>query len=284
MTPLAMKQMKIKAHARILIVDDEQSIRTTLTNLLDKTYQHVRAVSCGEDALLVLKEQPYDLMLLDIHLPQKSGLDILEQANNTYPELAVIMLTGHASLDSAIFALQQGAINYLQKPASAKEILESVGNGLKHARLERQRSAMLVKAKRLFESGLEHLEEIVPEKMRSIPQAANDQETKEDPERFLKVGPLVIDLYRRNAQMRGQELDLTTGEYDLLLCLVEHAPKVVDPQTIVKETRGFECNLFEARDLVRWQVYLLRQKVEVDSSSPQFVLNVRGKGYMWAGA
>jgi DNA-binding response OmpR family regulator len=279
-----MKQTKIKAHARILIVDDEQSIRTTLTNLLDKKYQHVRAVSSGEDALLALETQPYDLMLLDIHLPQKSGLDILEEANKAYPELAIIMLTGHASLDSAIFALQQGAINYLRKPASTEEILESIGNGLKHARLEQQRSAMLVKAKQLFETGLEHLEEIVPEKMRSFPQSPIDQETEEDSDRYLKVGPLVIDLYRRQVRMRGEELDLTAGEYDLLLCLVEYAPKVVDPQTIVKETRGFECNLFEARDLVRWQVYLLRQKVEVDPSSPQFVLNVRGKGYMWAGA
>ncbi len=277
-----MKQLETKTRARILIVDDESNLRKSLAHLLDEKYV-VKAVGTGEDALLVLKEEPYDLMLLDIHLPKMSGLEVLEQVREAYPELVVIMLTGYASLDNAIFALQQGATNYLRKPAAREELLESVEDGLRHARIEQQRSAMLVKAKRLFETGLEHLEEIVPAKMLESSDLEVGRKAPEDPDRFLQAGPLRIDLYRRQAEMRGETLDLTAGEYDLLLCLVENAPKVMDPQTIVKETRGFECNLFEARDLVRWQVYLLRQKVEQDPSSPEFVLNVRGKGYMWAG-
>ncbi|MFP4346555.1 MAG: response regulator transcription factor [Anaerolineales bacterium] len=273
----------------ILVVDDERTIRATLTGLLERTYR-VNAVESGAEALQALDQERYDLVLLDIQLPDMSGLEILRRIKEQHQETVVIMLTGHPSIDNVIEALRQGATNYLRKPASNEAILASVRTGLGQAEEVRQRTLLLTQAKQLFETGLEQLAGVVTSpgdcEQRPAPaRLAAPETSQEDGEadRYLHSGPLQIDTYRRTVTLQGEELELTGGEYDLLLCLVRHAPRVLGPRELVKETRGFECTLFEARDLVRWQVYLLRQKLEPDPADPQFILNVRGKGYLWAG-
>ncbi len=277
----------MKKREVILVVDDERIIRATLKGLLERTYR-VRAVESGGQALQALDRERYDLVLLDIQLPDMSGLEILKRIKERHSNTIVIMLTGHASIDNVIEALRQGATNYLRKPVSNEAILTSVRRGLGQAEEVRQRTLLLTRAKQLFETGLERLGEVVPQESSragelSSTAALTPPQEDEEPDRYVRTGPLQIDTYRRTATLQGEELELTGGEYDLLLCLVRHTPRVLGPRELVQETRGFECTLFEARDLIRWQVYLLRQKVEPDPANPQFILNVRGKGYMWAG-
>jgi DNA-binding response OmpR family regulator len=195
----------------------------------------------------------------------------------------VIMLTGYSTVDSAVYALRHGAFDYLRKPISTDEIFDRVQDSLLHARRERQRDDVLLKARQLLYAGIQQLDEVVPEPV-DLTSEVEAEEERVDPDRFLERGPLTVDTYRHKATLNGELLDLTAGEYDLLLCLARHAPQVMSPPKIVQETKGYECSLVEAREIVRWQVYLLRQKVELDPSSPQYVLNVRGRGYMWAGA
>jgi DNA-binding response OmpR family regulator len=275
---------------RILIVDDEQSIRMALSGVLNADYDTTTADS-GEKALELAASEPFDLILLDILLPGIDGLEVLEALHEQAPDTIVIMLTAHGTIESAVSAMRHGALNYLRKPASNDKILESVKEGLKHAAEARHRKAVLLKAKRLLSTGLQELAEVMPEGVEAesypeetpAPAGTAGASATADPDRYLHCGPLTVDLYRRIAELKGAELDLTAGEYDLLLCLVQAAPKVLDPQELVRRTRGFECELQEARELIRWQVYLLRQKIEDDSSDPQYILNVRGRGYMWAG-
>jgi DNA-binding response OmpR family regulator len=262
-----------------MVVDDEQNVRSTLERALERFYS-VHTASNGEEALALASESDFDLMLLDIHMPGMDGLDVLEVVRRRHPQMAIIMLTGYASVDNAVYALRHGAFNYLQKPASYEEILDSVKEGLDHIRNEYQRKEVLQQAHQLLAQELEQFSEPEPVES-SAQQEPSDQDSGS--ERFLKRGPLVIDVYRRKATLRGDALDLTSGEYDLLLCLVQEAPRVVGPQELVQRTRGYDCNLSEAREIIRWQVYLLRQKIEADTSSPKYVLNVRGRGYMWAG-
>ncbi len=280
-TTTAHKPQVTSARAHILVVDDERALRTTLTALLKRTYE-VSSASTGAEALCVLDQAHCDLVLLDIHLPDMSGLEILTRIKEHHPQTTVVMLTGHASVENAIAALRQGAADYLRKPVSQDRILRSVQESLQKSEQSRQRNLLLLKAKQLFETGLEELDEVIPHEAPSGPTPTVPAEV-EEPDRHLRAGPLQIDTYRHTATLRGEALDLTAGEHDLLLCLVRHAPRVVDPREIVQETRGFECTLSEARDLIRWQVYLLRQKIEPDPTTPQYVLNVRGRGYMWAG-
>lgn len=246
-----------------------------------KHYYEVTTVESGEGALELARECSFDLVLLDIHLPGMDGIEALRRLKQEVPQAVVIMLTAYSTVDSAVHAMRNGALHYLQKPASNEEILASVEEGLKHARQERRREAALLRAHQFLQSSLQELDGVVPEEIEGVPEQA---EPAEDPDRYLRRGEMVIDLYRRQATLKGEDLDLTAGEYDLLLCLAQDAPRVIGPRELVERTRGFECELTEAREIIRWQVYLLRQKVEPEPSSPQYVLNVRGRGYMWAGA
>jgi DNA-binding response OmpR family regulator len=273
--------------ATILVVDDERNVRKTMAGTLKQLYD-VTTAGSGEEAMALATKTSFDLVLLDIHLPGMSGLQVLEAIKQEQPHVIVIIMTGYATVDNAIQALRCGATNYLRKPARYEEILASVKDGLAEAQRERQRNLVIRKAQQFLEAGLEQLSEVLPQSD-SHPGApagapANGaSQTGLDPDRFLQKGPLVMDLYRRQANIHDKALDLTAGEYDLLLCLVQNAPQVLDPQLLVERTRGYECSLSEAREIIRWQVYLLRQKLEADPSSPQYILNVRGKGYMWAG-
>lgn len=270
--------------ATVLLVDDEPAIRLSLAEILELESQYnVVVAASGEEALALAAETELDLVLLDIHMPGMNGLRVLDSLKRQYPLLVVIMLTGHSTVDSAVHAMRHGAAHYLQKPVTPSDILESVKDGLAEARRERQRNATLLKTRQLLEASLRQLDEATPEQTDLLAEAKSSGQAL-DPDRFLQKGPLVLDVYRRAATLDKQSLDLTAGEYDLLLCLVQHAPQVLDPQELVRQTRGFESTLHEARDLIRWQVYLLRQKVEVDPSSPKYILNVRGRGYMWAPA
>lgn len=270
--------------ASILIVEDERNIRLTLARILEPTYMVTLAKS-GEEALDLAYESEFDLILLDIHLPGMDGLEVLETINRQQPQVVVIVLTGYASVDNAVEAMRKGATNYLQKPVSKEDILDTVQAGLVERQCEQQHNAALLKAQRLLSEGLVELDRVLPEQVDLLANASVDTAKQTiDSGRFLDRGPLVIDTYRRKAVLHGDVLDLTSGEYDLLLCLAQDAPQVIGPQELVYRTRGYECTLSEAREIIRWQVYLLRQKVEVDPSSPQYVINVRGKGYMWAGA
>jgi DNA-binding response OmpR family regulator len=267
--------------AHILVVDDEANIRRTLKGALEHLYR-VKTASRGQEALQLLSRKDFDLLLLDIHMPGMDGLEVLEAVQRQHPDTTVIILTGYASVDNAVHALRHGAYDYLQKPASPEEIIESVEEGLEHAQDERQRRKVLTEARQLLTQGLHQLDQVAPGEMdREIKTDTANHDLKSD--RFLKCGPLIIDVYRREAKLHGDLLDLTAGEYDLLLCLVQETPRVMGPQELVERTRGYECSLSEAREIIRWQVYLLRQKVEEDPSSPEYVLNVRGRGYMWAG-
>jgi DNA-binding response OmpR family regulator len=267
-----------KSH--ILVVDDEPGIRLTLRGAL-KPFYHVTAVGSGEEALDLASESDFDLVLLDLYLPGMNGLETLRKLKRRHPRVVIIMLTGQASVDSAVYAMRHGALHYLQKPASNAQILESVREGLDHAEREQEREAVLHKARQFLQAGLQELGTLVEDE--DAGEETGDQAPAVDEERFLQRGPLTLDVYRRQASLDDEWLDLTAGEYDLLLCLAQHAPQVLSPQTLVQETRGYECSLSEARELIRWQIYLLRQKVEPDPSSPQYILNVRGRGYMWAG-
>ena len=107
---------------RILVVDDEQSIIDTLTVLLKREGFEVLSALSGEEAITKLAETP-DVVLTDIRMPKVSGIDVLSASRSRYPDIAVVMMTAQASLQSAIHAVNQGAFYYVQKPFTNDELL-----------------------------------------------------------------------------------------------------------------------------------------------------------------
>ncbi len=120
---------------KILLVDDEPRILSSLHELLKPYNFHLSTASCGEDALDLLAHEKFDLALLDMRLPDMSGLDIMNVIRTDSPDTDVIVISGNSDIDSAIGALKRGAFDYLRKPYAKEELLKTVDNVLKQRAL-----------------------------------------------------------------------------------------------------------------------------------------------------
>jgi diguanylate cyclase (GGDEF)-like protein/PAS domain S-box-containing protein len=121
---------------RILLVDDEPRLLSSLYELLRDRDYHLVTASCGAEALAHLGRVRFDLVLLDLRLPDMSGHDIMDFINEKEIEADVIVMSGEVGIDAAIGALKRGAYDYLRKPYSREELLKTVANALQQRRLE----------------------------------------------------------------------------------------------------------------------------------------------------
>lgn len=111
---------------KILICDDEEGVRESLNLILENDYALDFATS-GNEALEKIKTQKYDILLLDIKMPSKDGLETLAEIRKTAPLIKVIIITGYQSVETASKAVQLGAIDYITKPFESAEVKEKVG-------------------------------------------------------------------------------------------------------------------------------------------------------------
>ncbi len=123
---------------RILIVDDERSMRELTSLLLRKEGYEVEVCESGDLACQLLGERPFDLVLTDLKMPGRSGLDVLQAAKRLDPSTQVILMTAFATTDTAITAMKQGAADYITKPFKVDELLVQVEKALAVRRLERE--------------------------------------------------------------------------------------------------------------------------------------------------
>jgi DNA-binding NtrC family response regulator len=128
---------------RLLLVDDEERFRTTLSKLLGVRGIPVAAVGSGEEALAELRSKPYDVILLDVRMPGMNGVEVLAEIKKINPALEVIILTGHASVDAAADIMKLGGYDYLLKPCSVDELMDKIdgANERKLAREKRKEKA-----------------------------------------------------------------------------------------------------------------------------------------------
>ena len=126
------------AGSRILVVDDEQSVATTIKAILQLDGNEVTAVTTGKEALEQLRKQEFDVVLTDLRLDDLDGIEILRETQKLWPDTVSIMLTGYASLESAVTALRSGAYDYLIKPSDVDELRATIGRAIERRRL-RQR-------------------------------------------------------------------------------------------------------------------------------------------------
>ena len=124
--------------ARILVVDDEFSVRDSLLNWFRKDGYQVRAVGNATEALRALQDERVDVALLDIKMPGMDGMELQEHIHRIDPQIAVIMITAFASVETAVRALKQGAFDYVTKPIDPDELSHLVKRALEQRRLERE--------------------------------------------------------------------------------------------------------------------------------------------------
>ena len=146
--------MTTGAHGSVLLADDEPGILKTLGRALREDGHEVTAVSSAVEAERVLSERPVDVFVVDHRMPGKTGLELVRQLAATLPEAErpqVIMMTAHATVESAIEAMKLGAFDYLQKPFEVDELLVTVRRALEHQSLRRQHSYLLSEREEEFD-------------------------------------------------------------------------------------------------------------------------------------
>jgi signal transduction histidine kinase len=135
--------------ARILVVDDEKVIRDSCTRILTTEGHIIKSAENGNIGLEVFREFHPDLVLVDLKMPGKSGMDVLEEIESIDPNVVQIVITGYATVSSAVDAMKRGAYDFIPKPFTPEEILLIVGRGLEKRRLLLESEALKVEHERI---------------------------------------------------------------------------------------------------------------------------------------
>ena len=227
-----------------LVVDDEPGVRFFVEETLHRSGHDVTTSKSGKEALETLRDTPFDLVILDLKLGGKvDGIKVLEAIRWRWPNTCVIILTAHGSLDSAVAAIDQGIEKYVQKPLSPQE-----------------------------------LRQVVQEVLDSCNQSGNNH--RDQTQQILRKEPFVVDESLHKVMMNDKHLELTPSEFKLFVHLLRNDHRVISPEELVEIARGYKPeDTIEARQIIKWYIHRLRQKVEIDSSHPEYILNVRGVGY-----
>jgi len=134
---------------QILLVDDEAIALTNLTHVLQREGYAVTACRDGEAALAALKRSEFDLVLTDLKMPGIDGMEVLREVRASYPDVPVIMITGYATLDSAVEAMKAGAYHYIAKPFRLAEAREVVRSALELRRVKRENRELRLRVEQL---------------------------------------------------------------------------------------------------------------------------------------
>jgi DNA-binding response OmpR family regulator len=202
------------------------------------------------------------------------------------PDAIVILMTGYASLTTAVEALRLGAHDYLIKPGTSLDIRQSIARGVERAKNLRRRRRLLDTIKNdVFELTradvenarpmLEAEEEPEPEEQR-LPVTVAATENNGN---VMQLGPLTVYPGRYQISVDDRPIDLTPTEFDLLLYLAAHRGRVVPCNELVREVRGYPVNETEAREVIRPHVSNLRRKLKSAGQDADVIVNVRGIGY-----
>jgi DNA-binding response OmpR family regulator len=257
---------------RILIIDDEAVLRHTLTRILQGAGHDVTTAGSGQEGLAFLSQQSFDLIYLDLRMPDMSGLEVLKIIRQKSPLTLVVLFTAQPDLNSAIQAMREGATDYLLKPLKPQTIIDRTETILARQVKDRR--------KREIQSQIEALQaELLNLEDGEVGQLVASFDEINSSERFLVRGKLNFDLHARRLSIGRKTINLPPTSFDYLLVLARHTPNVVDYQTLVAEAQGYQAEPREAQELVKWHIHHIRQAIEPNVSQPTYVLNIRGTGY-----
>jgi DNA-binding response OmpR family regulator len=257
----------------VLIIDDEPNLRRSLGLILQRAGFTVTSASNAAEALQLLQAGPYDLTFLDIKLPDQNGIQLLPQLKKLYSDMPILILTAHATLESAIEAVRLGAKDYLLKPIDPENILSRVEEVIKEEKPRRRREITNQMQKLLTE--LQSMNGKDPSK-------ADDEALAPpaDPTRYLNCGPLVLDQHTYSVQYTDRQITLPPSSFDYLVTLVRHSPQPVSYEKLVSETQGYQhLSRAECREIARWQMHEIRRLLEPDPRHPKLIITIRDVGY-----
>jgi DNA-binding response OmpR family regulator len=226
--------------ASILVAEDQADIRELLVLNLRNAGYDVAAVGDGAAALASQAEAAADLLILDLMLPAMDGLEVCKALRARGRATPILMLTAKATELDRVLGLELGADDYLTKPFSLAELLARVKALLRRSELQR------------------------------AAQAASPAQT-------VRNGELEIVPAKRQVRVRGEALDMTALEFELLLHFASHPGVVFSRSQLLDAVWGYTHDGYE--HTVTTHINRLRNKLEADPMRPQMILTVRGAGY-----
>jgi DNA-binding response OmpR family regulator len=261
----------------ILIIDDEPNVRRSLGLILQRAGYTITTAADATEALHLLRAGAYDLTFLDIKLPDQNGIQLLPQIKDLYPEMPVLILTAHATLDTAISAVRLGARDYLLKPIDPESILSRVENILRKENPKRRREITTQ-----LQDLLAELQSI---NGKEVPKMSVDTSSPPvDPARYLKCGSLTLDRHTHSVQHNESNTSLPPSTFDYLVTLARHSPHPVTYEKLVLESQGYQhVSRSEAREITRWQMHEIRKLLEINPRHPRLIITVRDVGYRLVG-
>ncbi|MCB0191207.1 MAG: response regulator transcription factor [Anaerolineae bacterium] len=224
----------------ILVVDDEADIRDVIKLYLERAGYFVNTATDGEAALARIMRRQPDLIVLDLMMPKMGGLELTRMIRERW-SIPIIMLTSRDEESDRVFGLELGADDYVTKPFSPREVTARVKAVLRRG------------------TGL---------------QGKANQETS------IKRGDLTIDQATRMVTVKGQPVELTVKEFDLLRALAERPGQVFTREELLSQVWGYD--FYGDTGTVTVHVRRLRKKIEPDPTHPQYILAVWGVGYKFA--
>lgn len=232
-------------YGKILVVDDEQLIADIVKFNLEKEGYEVICAYDGESAVdIALTEEP-DLILLDLMLPLKDGMDVCRELRSKR-NMPIIMLTAKDTELDKVLGLEMGADDYVTKPFGTRELLARV-----KAQLRRHHKA-------------------------------NEQPPEEHVQQGIRIHDLSIDSDMYMVYKNGTEVDLTHREFELLHYLAKNSGRVMTREHLLQIVWGYEY--FGDVRTVDVTIRRLREKIEDDPSKPEYIITRRGLGYVMRSA
>lgn len=254
--------------ARILIVEDEEKIARFVTLELEHEGYQVEHAADGRTAVDLALERDYDLILLDVLLPQLNGMEVLRRVRK-HKDVPVIMVTARDAVMDKVAGLDAGADDYLTKPFAIEELFARIRVALKRTEAVRAASGV---------GGVGAGEGATGAGTAATSPAGDSAKTSASPSpATLAVGSVALDPDRREVTVGGSPIALTAREFDVLALLMAHAGTVLTRERIAHEALGYEY----VGDTNNVDVHIahLRAKIE-DAGGARIIQTVRGVGYV----
>ena len=254
--------------ARILIVEDEEKIARFVTLELEHEGYQVEHAADGRTAVDLALERDYDLILLDVLLPQLNGMEVLRRVRK-HKDVPVIMVTARDAVMDKVAGLDAGADDYLTKPFAIEELFARIRVALK--RSEAARAASGVGGVETGAGGSDGSAAAM------LPVGDSTQASASPSPATLTVGSVALDPDRREVTVGGSPIVLTAREFDVLALLMAHAGTVLTRERIAHEALGYEY----VGDTNNVDVHIahLRAKIE-DAGGARIIQTMRGVGYV----
>lgn len=231
----------------ILIVDDEKTIVDMLVYNLQKEGYNTLEAGDGEEGVRMALENKPNLVLLDIMLPKMDGLAVCKRIRQTL-NIPILMISAKDEEIDKILGLELGADDYITKPFSVRELMARVKANLRKAEIT----------------------------AKAMENEANNKNSEAN-SNVLTVGDLSLDLSKFEVKVRGEVIDLTLREFEVIKYLANQPGQVVTRETLLEKVWGYEY--YGDIRTVDVTVRRIREKIEKDTSNPKILITKRGVGY-----